>query len=226
MNSATDLTGIISAAVAAKMTPEFIEKEIDSRVEKLIIETIDRSFRSYSDLAKLIEAAVTEALKVEHLDLPSYGAMVTNMLKAQIEAMVHPLIAGRLAADMEELLSLAPAEVKLSEIATFMRKNHEGEGYGEVITVILEEATYGSSRWLYLDEKEHRRSPDKNRCPHRLLIGQDGIISGGWIGDEDITKKNWFGPSYGIAQRLRSYIACGTKIILDEDEVVVSVGDC
>ena len=78
-----NLTNLISAAVAAKMTPDFIEKEVNSRVEKLVIECIDRSFRSYSDTAKQVEEAVTAALKVDRLDLPSYGAMVTAMLKSR-----------------------------------------------------------------------------------------------------------------------------------------------
>ncbi|WP_257556482.1 hypothetical protein [Sphingobium sp. CFD-2] len=220
-----NLTNLISQAVAARMTPDFIEKEVNSRVEKLVIECIDKSFRSYSDTAKQVEEAVTEALKVHKLDLPSYGEMVTVMLKKQIEAVVAPIVAGRLASDMEELLGLAPKEVKLSEIAEFMRQEHEGEDrYGQVITVILEEPSY-SSQWLHLDEDHHYSAHDKHKCKHRLLLNQDGTISGGWIGDRDFQKKAWFGRAYGIEQRLRSYIACGTKITIDVDAVVTSVGD-
>lgn len=220
-----NLTNIISAAVAAKMTPDFIEKKVNSRVEKLVVECIDRSFRSYSDTAKQIEEAVSAALKVDRLDLPSYGDMVARMLKAQVEAVVSPIVSGRLAADMEELLKLAPAEIKLSEIADNMRKEHEeGDKWGDVISVILEESSY-RSRWLYLDDEEHYEDRDKNRCQHRLLLGEDGTISGGWIDSKDLTKSSWIGRSYGLGQRLRAFIACNTKIILDIDNVVTSVGD-
>jgi len=41
-------------------------------------------------------------------------------------ARLSEVIAGRLAADMDELLRLAPKEVKLSEIAAWMREMHEG----------------------------------------------------------------------------------------------------
>ncbi len=220
-----DLTGLISRAVVARMTPDFIEKEVNSRVEKLIVECIDRSFRSYSDTAKMIENAVTAAIKVEQLDLPSYGAMVTAMLKSQIEAVVSPVVAGRLAADMEELLKLAPREIKLSEIADSMREKHEGEGkWGHVITVMLEEPSY-RSRYLYLDDDNHYAEREKYSCAHRLLISEDGSISGGWIGHKEGKEGNWVGRSFGLEQRLRAFIACGTKIILDEDAVVTSVGD-
>lgn len=221
----TDFSNLIADAVAAKMTPDFIEKEVDSRVEKLIVECIDKSFCSYSDTAKLIEEAVTAALKVSKLDLPSYGTMVTAMLKSQIEAVVSPIVSGRLAADMEELLKLAPAEIKLSEIVNDMRQEHEdGDKWGNVITVILEEPSY-RSRWLYLDEEDHYDDRDKYKCRHRLLLNEDGTVSGGWIDTKDLTKGTWVGRSYGLGQRLRAFIACNTRIILDIDNVVTTVGD-
>jgi hypothetical protein len=218
-----DLSNIISAAVAARMTPGFIEKEVNTRVDKLIVESIDRALRSYSDTGKLIEKAVEDALKVNSLDLPSYGTIVTAMLKTQVEACVAPLVAGRLATDMEELLSLAPKEVKLSEIADFMRKAHEGDAYGPVITVIAHPNDYGST-WLYLDEDEHREERDRHRCKHSILVSADGTISSARTSDREVGE-GWIGRAYGLEQKLRAYVACGTKIILDEDAVVTSVGD-
>ena len=218
------LTNLISTAVTAKMTPDFIEKEVNSRVDKLIVESIDRALRSYSDTGKLIEKAVEDALRVNDLDLPSYGALVTQMLKTQIEARVAPLIAGRLAADMDELLRLAPKEVKLSEIADEMRQQHEGEGYGPVITVIVEHNDYGSA-WLYLDEETHHDGHHAQyNCKHSILVSKDGTIASARTRDHDVGK-GWIGRAHGLEQKLRAYVACGTKIILDEDDVVTSVGD-
>jgi hypothetical protein len=220
----TDLSGLISSAVAAKMTPDFIEKEVNTRVEKLIVESIDRALRTYSETGKLIEKAVEDALRVDRLDLPAYGNLVAGMVKAQIEAKVAPLIAGRLAEDLDELLKLAPKEVKLSEIAAEMCKRHEGEGYGDVITVIVEHNDYGST-WVYLDQEEVHEAGDKHRCDFRLLIGSDGKISSATLREHDIKSSRHFGSSYGLEQRIRAYFACGTTIILDEDAVVTSVGD-
>lgn len=220
----TDLSNIISAAVTAKMTPEFIEKEVNTRVEKLIVESVDRALRSYSDTGKLIEKAIEDALKVESLDLPSYGSIVTQMLKTQIEATVAPLVAGRLSQDMEELLGLAPKEVKLSQIADTMRKQHEDDGYGSVITVIIERSPYGSI-WIYLDEDNHYESRDKYRCKYSMLVSEDGKISSARVADRE-PGKGWIGRAYGFEQQIRAYVACGTRIVLDEDCVLTSVGDC
>jgi len=218
------LHSLISSAVAAKMTPAFIEKEIDSRVEKLIVESIDRALRTYSDTGKLIEQAITDALKVDRIDLPSYGNTVTGILKVQIEERVSGLIAGRLADDMAELLNLAPAEIKLSQIADEMRKRHEGEGYGEVITVIVERNDYGST-WVYLDEEAVRSERDKYRCDYRLLIGQDGKIASATLKERDIKTPHHIGRGYGLDQKIRAFYACGTTITIDEDAVLTGVGD-
>lgn len=220
----TDLASLISNAVAARMTPEFIEKEVIARTDKLIVESIDRAFRSYSDTAKLIEKAIEDALRVGRLDLPTYGNMVAAMVKAQIEATVAPVIAGRLSEDVAEILKLAPAGIKLSQIADGMRKGHEDDAWGQIITVIVEHNDYGST-WVYLDDEQVHERREKHRCAYRLLIGKDGKIASATLHEHDIKSSKHFGSSYGLEQKLRAYFACGTVIEIDEDYVVTSVGD-
>lgn len=220
------LANLISAAVTAKMTPDFVEKEIDTRVGKLLTESVDRALRSYSETGKMIEKAVEQALRVDSIDLPTYGSIVLTILKAQIEARVAPLVAGKLAEDMAELLSLAPAEIKLSQIAEAMLCDHRNDGsYGEVITVEVEFGHgSGAMTWIYLDDQEHHSSRASTASRHRLLVAKDGSIAGGYIDDRPLKEGKWVGHSYGLSQKLRAYIACGTKIIIDEDAVVTSVG--
>ena len=219
-----NLASLISGAVAARMTPEFIEREVIARTDKLVIESIDRAFRSYSDSAKLIEKAIEDALRVERLDLPTYGNMVAAMLKAQIEATVAPIIAGRLSEDVAELLKLAPASIKLSQITEDMLKQHEDDAWGEVITAIVERSEYGST-WVYLDEDHAHSERDKYKADYRLLIGKDGKIASATLREHDIKSSKHFGSSYGLEQRLRAYFACGTVIEIDEHAVVTAVGD-
>lgn len=224
-NANGGLGELISSTVAKQLDAAFVEKEVETRVGKLVVEAVDRALRGYSDTAKLIEKAVEDSLRVDRLDLPSYGIMVAQMVKTQVEANVSELIAGKLAEDVSELLKLAPKEVKLSEIAESMCKKHEGEGYGPVITVLVERTDYGSA-WVYLDEDTHHEGHDaKYRCDHQLLISSDGLISSATIHNRNVKDTTQFGRAYGLAQKLRAYVACGTKIILDEDNVVTGVGD-
>ncbi len=219
-----NLTEVIERAVLERMKPEFLKEVLEPRVDKLIVETIDAALRSYSDTGKIIAAAVTEALRVESLDLPRYGELVSDMLKAQIERVVHPLVSERLAKDMEELLSLAPEEMKLSKLAERMLEENHGDDWGPAISVILEE-THGSSRWLYLDVDHHYDDSEKHRCKFMLLIRQDGTIASMRFDREDYSQKKWIGTSYGVDQLLRAMMAVGTKLILDEDAVVTGRGD-
>lgn len=222
----TDTLGeLISATVAKQLDAAFVEKEVETRVSKLVVEAVDRALRGYSDTAKLIEKAVEDALRVDKIDLPSYGVTVAAILKEQIQAKVATLVSGTLARDMDELLSLAPAEVKLSQIAEEMLQKHKDDGaYGEVITVIVDTNEYGST-WVYLDEDEVLSTSEKYRCAHRLLVNKDGSISAATIGGKDTKKTQHIGRSYGLDQKLRAYVACGTKLILDEDFVSIGVGD-
>lgn len=226
MTQVPQLGDAISAAVAAMLTPEHIEKEVQTRVAKLVTEGVDRALRSYSDTGKLIEKAVEDALRVNSLDLPSYGSTVAQILKRQIEANVSELVAGRLSQDMEELLTLAPKEIKLSQIAKEMLEKHESDGaYGEVITVIVDEGSYGST-WIYLDEDAHYDERGKYQADIGILVRHEtGQIAAANFNGRDIKNQRRVGRGYGIEQKIRSMYACGTKIIIDETEVVTSVGD-
>lgn len=219
----TDLTNLISSAVAAKLTPDFIEKEINNKIEKLIVDSIDSAMRSYSETGALIKKAVSDALRVDSLDLPAYGATVCKILKTQIEARVSDLVSGQLAKDMDELLKLAPKEVKLSEIAEEMLEYNREFGEGG-ITVIVERDDYGYST-IYLDERTSDKyglqGPGrKHDCRYSLSVDKYGKIYTARIDKKDVRDVERIGRSYGIGQKISAYVACGTTMIIDEDDVV------
>jgi len=221
----TDTIDLINRAVAETMTPEFIKNQVATRVEKLVVEAVDASLRSYSDIGKQIQEAVAASLKVNQLNLPSYGQLVTGMIEKQVKDHAGALIDARLAEDIRELLNIAPDEIKLSEIAKGMIKDRHGEdGYGDVITVIVYRSDYGST-WLYLDEEQHYDDRDKYKCRHSALLSEDGTISSAFIGKRDLKDTQHIGRDWGLGDKIRAYYAAGTKIILDEDFVVTSVGD-
>lgn len=223
MADTISLGDLISRHVSDRMTPEFVKKEVQARVDKLIVEAVDRALRSYSATGKLIEKAVEDALKVQKIDLPSYGETVCKLLKAQIEERVSELVSGRLSQDMEELLSLAPKEVKLSKVAEEMLEEHR-DGYGEVITVIVDRSDYGSAS-LYLDDQQHLAERDKYKCAYRLLVREDGTVASAIIHGREMKDVRHVGKSYGLDQKIRAWVACNTRLILDEDNVCISVGD-
>lgn len=223
----TDLAEIIHQTVDAKITEDIVRQEVEKHVEKLVASVIDSQMRQYGDVGKAIEKALTESLKLERLNLPSYGDMVQKLLKTQIEATVQPLVAGRLAEDMQQLLTLAPKTVKLSEIVKEMLEGcsaYEDGQTGDLVTCIVERTHYGSI-WVYLDDNHHYADREKYQCSTRLLIREDGMISSGTCDTGDIGiskhsgKKITFGRGYGLAQKVMSFYACGTVIEIDEHNV-------
>lgn len=220
----TDTTDLINRAVAEIMTPDFVKSQIATRVQKLVVEAVDDALRSYSDIGKQIKEAVAASLKVNDLNLPSYGLLVTGMIEQQVKTHAGALIDARLTEDIRELLSIAPAEIKLSAIAKDMIEGRHDDGYGEVITVIVERNEYGST-WLYLDEEKHLASRDKYQCRFSLLLNEDGTISCATLEKRDLKNIQHLGRHWGLGDKIRAYYAAGTKIILDEDAVATSVGD-
>ena len=226
MNQETqrDFSSLISAAVAERMNSDFVEQKVLACVDRLITESIEDALRSYSGTGKLVRKAVEESLKVNDLDLPSYGHVVSQILKTQIEAKVSELVAGRLAQDMNELLGLAPKEIKLSQIVKeAIEDRHDFGGlYGDVATCTVSDTAYGST-WVYFDPDKADQT--KYTCKFKMLILDDGTMANLQINGTDTKQSKALGRFYGTEQKLRAYLACGTKIIIDEDAVVTSVGD-
>ncbi len=144
----SDLSALVQDAVRQTMTPERVKEAVEKHVDDLIKSSLKDSLSYYSPNGKLIKAAVEESLKVNRLDLPSYGSTVAYMLKTMIEAQVSELIAGRLKTDMAELLSLAPKTIKLSKIVEGML---EDDPEKHEVYCHVERTQYGST-WVYLDK--------------------------------------------------------------------------
>lgn len=214
----TDLNTLVIEAVAATVTPELIRDKVQKHVDDIIKDALKESLSSYSETGKMIKAAIGKALRVQDIDLPDYGFMVTQMVGALVKEHAAELIQGTLATDMAELLSIAPKTIKLSQIAKDMMDEIDDDSSG--ITVHLESpgSSSASSRWLSLDP-----TPDKNphSCDVRLLVGNDGVILAGWLGEKkDLKTTKSFGNFYGLEQKIRAYYACGTVIEFDEGYVI------
>ena len=229
----SDLTKLIETAVVNSMTPDAINEKIEKRVADLIEGAINDALRPYSDTGKIISEAVKNSLLIKDLELPAYGATVSTMLKAQIEKVVADSLAGKLADNMTELLSLAPKTIKLSQIvneykesATFLDHGLESVSCGEeLVTFIIDENRNDSysSRWVYLGDKPEI---DKHRCRVRLLLSADGTIAGATFDGKELNGGRSIGHSYGFEQKIRAYYAAGTIIEIDERDIdVCGTGD-
>ena len=75
-----NLGDTISKAVAATLTPEYVEVQVLARVNKLIEGAVEDALRTYNENGKLITAPVRNARRGDALDRPSYGSVVSRRL--------------------------------------------------------------------------------------------------------------------------------------------------
>lgn len=70
----------------------FIEEQIKKALEKTVAESIEESLRSWSDFGKELKSKISEAVKIEKLELklPEYNQLVCNWI---IEMINDQLIA-------------------------------------------------------------------------------------------------------------------------------------
>ncbi len=230
---------LVQSSLNAAVTPERIAEKVNAHVEKAVDEAIADALRSWSDTGKAIAGALKNSLRVDELNLPAYGHVVTEILSRQIQARVSEVVAGKLAEDMERLLSLAPKRAKLSELVAELLGD-DGERYE--VYCRIEWSEY-SSAWVYLSQE---KPSNKYEYDVRLLIGlpkkgddyacgevAEGKICSGTVKGSDLGKDVRFGWGtehkkqgtkfdcwFGFEQKILAMYACGTVIEIDEDAVV------
>lgn len=223
---ATDFQLIVIAEIERQARSENIARLIEKKVDEVITESITSAFRSYGEVNKQIEAAIKDSLKIgDRLDLPAYGVMVMALLRQKLDERVNSLIADRLDAEINEILSIAPKELKFSELveAIVLAAGEDmSERYGTSITCLVEEdERYG---WLnvWLDKDDRI---DKRDCEIRFTVSKDGGLLSCSLDNKDPKKTIRMGPMWGYQKMIFGAYCCGSKIIMDDLDPPTNVGD-
>lgn len=220
---ATSLSDFIVAEVHRRTSEEALRDKIGVNLNKLIEEAVRAAF-SWGDLNKQITKAVEHALAIEgRLDLPSFGNTVMALLRQKLDETVNQHIAARLDAEMTEILSLAPKEVKLSEVVKQMIADLDPDDrYGTDVTCIVEESTAVAGYFnVYLDEEDGKA---KYSCDTRLQIDSEGRIFN-LVMDQKDAKTTLRMGAYGWKKPIFTAYCCGSKFIVDDQHVSTNIGD-
>jgi hypothetical protein len=243
--------GLVQAALNAAVTPEKIDAKVTQHVEKAVDEAIAEAMRSWSDTGKTVRAALVDALRVNGLNLPSYGHAVAAIVERQIQARVSEVVSAKLAKDMEDLLTLAPKRVKLSELVAELLGGEDEDpchcdGPPRVYCTV-EWSEYASVR-IYLSKEKPDRpynsdieimiSLPKKAGDYPRGEVPEGPIFLGKVKGSDLKKDVRFGYGtnaakqgvefgrwFGFEQKILAMYACGTVIEVDEGAVVTERGD-
>lgn len=116
MSEAAPFANLIQDAIHAALNPEKIGILAEKHVERLVEEAVQESFHSWTGTGKAITELVKASLQVKDLDLPSYGHVVSEIVRRAVEGRVAEVVSAKLAKDLDDLLNLAPKRIKLSEL--------------------------------------------------------------------------------------------------------------
>ncbi|MBB2698915.1 UNVERIFIED_ORG: hypothetical protein GGI66_003592 [Rhizobium esperanzae] len=221
------LADFVVAEVHRQTSQDSIRAMVDKKIASVISDTVDSAFR-FGEIRKQIETAIKEALHLrEPLDVPAYGTMVMALLRQKLDEHLGQLVNEKLAAEMEDILSIAPKELKLTEVLEALFNDvDEHDRYGSHITCVIEDS---SSRltsgyyWISIDPEERQ---DKYSCELRFGVTPTGEIFSLSINKKDASKTIVMGGMDKYQKMIFSAYCCGTKFIIDDFDPSTGIGDC
>lgn len=215
-------TDMMASYLRSPKGQEFIAKTVETTCQDAIKEAMGK----YSDFSKQVQQSVTKALKVDQeLDLPSYGEMIVEVVRRQVEGITQATIAKQVQPQLAKLLTPAPERIKLTalvaEYVQMLREKSESECvcYGEeqIGLQIVEESTPG---FLVVKLKKSRsdKTWDVLIGLHRKSKDDPKLASMYHLRFEDVTveQKVFRDNVYSFERSLLQMKAAGTLVELDE----------
>lgn len=223
----TALSDFIIAEVNRQMGTDAIRALVEKQVGQTAERAVADAFRSYGDINKQISAAISQALALNgKLDLPAYGNTIMVMLRAKMDGVLHELVAERLAKEAEEILQIAPKEVRLSAVVAAMMEGIDvGERYGSRATCVIDASTAVPGYLnIYLDESD-KPDRDKYLCECQIGVTNTGQIYSLKVDKKDVKTTFVLGQLSPYQKMVFAAYCCGSTLIVDQTDFSTSIGD-
>jgi hypothetical protein len=206
-----ELKQLVSEAFDRIVASGAIEQAIEKKLTDTITSAIDEQLRSYSDFGKDVKEQVAKAIGVDLslAGLPTYGHLVTEIIRRQVEAQMHGEFAARLEKDIAALLAPAPAEISLEALVEEFIKAHEEGREGRKFTLLIEDDGCGF-QYVYLDPSERT---DKYSCNYRIGVHKGEVFSLNF-GRQDVQKNLFIGPLGGFEKLLFQLFHAKSKLAI------------
>jgi len=184
-----DMSKLISDSFDKKIEDGTFEKMIDQRVDSVMKDAIESATGWNSAFKKNLENHVKEALSIDvkTIDLSTYGAVLSKLLKERITASMHDAAGKSISQFLVNMESRIPAELKISDIVEKIVeywKEEDSDKAEEGFEFTLHFAKWKPSyTWnfeiteydLFLS-KEEDQEPNKCEIHIRLNLKKDGMF--------------------------------------------------
>lgn len=210
-----DLKSAVSTAFSNVVASGAIEQAIEKQLADTISSLIQAQLRDYSDFGKAIKERVQQAVCVnlDRMDLPTYNDLILQIIRRQVDGVMHSDVAKQIEANMAKLLERAPASITLEKLVEDFIDAHKEDREGQDFTLLIERK-YGST-YVCLDVESGKSG---YQCDFRLGIGPDGDVYHLAFGGKEVSKSLFMGPFYGFERTLFQLYAAKTKLIVEADD--------
>lgn len=221
-----NLQDYILAEVTRKTSEEHIRTLIDKKIDEAIKGAVDDEFRYGGNLKKQMTAVVSEALSIgDRIDVPAYGVMVMALLREKLDENISEMLNAKLATDMQELLQIAPKELKFSSVIEKMTEHAKEMGdrpWGK-IAVFVEESDWNKECY-HVGIDPDGDTLKRYNCETQFFVDPEGKISSLTTNRRDVAKVVGIAPYWGYQKMIFSAYACGSKLIMDKLDPSVEYG--
>ncbi len=226
LNAIADLT---KGVLAEKLSPDNLKQKIETVLDETVNKAVSNALKTFSPAGKTISEAIEKALQVDpDFGIPSYNETLKRMIVPILEQRLDAIGQGTIKEEIEQILERAPEEIKLSELVEKFKESALGykeEWESGEITLIVEESDELDGYFnIYLDDEENTR---QHSCSFVIRTKEQGRVwsgKAGYSGEFDKRMPVLFGREHGFSKLLFNLYACGTRIIIDEDDCDIYYG--
>lgn len=210
-----DLKLAVSTAFSNVVASGAIEQAIEKQLASTISSLIQSELREYGDFGKAIKERVQQAVGVnlDRMDLPSYNDLILQIIRRQLDGVMHSEAAKQIEANMAKLLERAPTSITLEKLVDDFIESHKEDRAGQDFTLLIERK-YGST-YVCFDVESGK---SEHQCDFRLGIDRDGDVYHLAFGGKEVSKSLFMGPFYGFERALFQMYAAKTKLIVEADD--------
>lgn len=211
---------LIHAAVDRAIASGLVEQTLDASITKAITSALQDMTGAYSEFGKALKKQLAESLACgPDLDLPTYGHLVLQIVRRQVDAAVGQQMHGQIEETLKDLLDSPPASIKLTEIvAQFIEFHHERRELGarkDSRSISLHVNTSdGGYRYISIDP---RSGKDDGECLVCIGVNRDDRVFTLSIDKQEFEKRLFTGPLYGFERLLFRLYANKTPIEFDAE---------
>jgi hypothetical protein len=215
-----DMNQLVSKVAKDLIEGGYLEETVKKHLQKSIDEAIKDAFGYFSPFYKELRDKLQESLQVnfDKLDLPSYNAIVLDMVSKMIANTLQTEGRKKIEEDLNKILGQPISKIKLSELVCEMMDDEEdyGDEYeGEDASLHISKGI--ALTYIYMDPEPDKRKYD---CKYQITIDSDNnkvlsvTIDGKGLDTSFITK-----GAYGFEKTLFKLFVNGAVIELDEGQV-------